>query len=366
MAAFILRGPDYSATKKKALEDARSMQASVVRQCRETRREPPPYMFLELIGKGSFGRVYKARSIATAPQKLVAIKIINIEAGDSVCPGGADTFGDILKEINALKLLGTSGAKNVNTIVDALLVGQSMWMVTEYCAGGSVSSLMRPTGCLPERWIIPILRETAEALYWVHKQGIIHRDVKCANILVTDAGAVQLCDFGVSAVVETKFDKRNTVTGTLQWMAPELFDSSVSYGIEVDIWAFGAMAYEAASGLPPNATTAVDFLDFNAYLKEHCPRLEGGQYSPELKDFVSHCMAIDPAQRPAIDQVQKHSYIFNTSGKYPTSSLSKLVGAYKLWETQGGSRHSLFSRGGASSRQTLVLVPPRRSGISLR
>jgi serine/threonine protein kinase len=95
---------------------------------------------------------------------------------------------------------------------------------------------MRPTGGLTERWIIPILREVAEAVYWVHKQGVIHRDIKCANVLITEVGGVQLCDFGVAGVLATKFDKRSTVTGTLHWMAPELFDSTVSYGSEVDIW----------------------------------------------------------------------------------------------------------------------------------
>ncbi|KAI0432919.1 kinase-like protein [Xylaria sp. FL1042] len=347
MATLVVDAPDYSAIKQKALDDAKIMQASIGKECAEAGKDPPPYVFLELIGKGSFGRVYKAMGTGTKPGQLVAIKVISIDEGDSLYPGAADTFGDILKEINALKLLSKTGAKNINTIIDALLVGQSMWMVTEYCAGGSVSSLMRPTGGLPEKWIIPILREVAEAIYWVHKQGIIHRDIKCANVLVTDTGDVQLCDFGVAGIIETKFDKRSTVTGTLQWMAPELFDSAVSYGIEVDIWAFGSMAYEVASGLPPNATTLANIPNFSDYLKHNCPRLEGGQYSPQLKDFVSHCMVVDPSQRPTIDIVQKHPYIFNTGDHYPTTSLSKLVNAYKLWEMQGGSRRSLFSGGGA-------------------
>ncbi|KAI0102745.1 kinase-like protein [Nemania sp. FL0031] len=353
MAALGVGSADYSATKRKALEDAKSMQASIVKECSEIGRALPPYAFLELIGKGSFGRVYRAiTSTGHQTRQLVAIKVINIEAGDTLDPGAADTFGDVMKEINTLKLLSTTGAKNINVIIDALLVGQSLWVVTEYCAGGSVSSLMRPTGCLPEKWIIPILREVAEAIYWVHKQGIIHRDIKCANVLITDTGDVQLCDFGVAAVVQTRSDKRTTVTGTLQWMAPELFDSTVAYGAEVDIWAFGSMAYEVASGLPPNAIAAPNIPDLNAYLKQHCPRLEGDRYSPLLKDFVSHCLVIDPEQRPIIDVVQKHPYILNTSNDYPTSSLSDLVGAYRIWEMQGGNRRSLFSEGGAQFSAT--------------
>ncbi|GJN75972.1 hypothetical protein PLICBS_010083 [Purpureocillium lilacinum] len=336
---------DTSETKRKALQDATKAQSAVVEECSASGESVPPYELAELIGKGSFGRVYKA--IAKETGRHVAIKIISIEEGDSLYPRGADTFGDILREVNTLKLLGQIGARNINTIIDTLLVGQSVWVVTQYCAGGSVATLMRPTGGLAEAWIIPILREVSEAIQWIHKQGIIHRDIKCANVLVLDSGDVQLCDFGVAGIIESKFDKRSTVTGTLQWMAPELFESATAYGAEVDIWAFGSMVFEVASGLPPNATSVVDMADFGSYLKLNCPRLEGHQYSDQIKDLVAFCMVADPANRPQIEEVQRHPYIFNTASQYPTSSLAKLVEEYRLWERQGGNRFSLFSAGGA-------------------
>ncbi|KID92402.1 serine/threonine protein kinase, partial [Metarhizium majus ARSEF 297] len=347
---------DSSRNNKSAVEDARRTQSYIAAECANDGTEPPPYELLALIGKGSFGRVYKARGLKSG--RLVAVKIISIEEGDSIRPGGTDTFADILKEVNTLKLLNDRGAKNINRILDAHLVGQSVWMITEYCAGGSVATLMRPTRGLPEKWIIPILLEVAEAVYWVHSHGVIHRDIKCANVLITDVGGVQLCDFGVAGIIETKFDKRSTVTGTLQWMAPELFDSSISYGIEVDIWAFGSMAYEVATGLPPNATGLVDMTNFGSFLKHNCPRLEGDQYSPQLRDFVACCMVQDPARRPSIEQVQAHPYIFNTTSKFPTTSLSQLVNAYRLWEMQGGSRLSLLSAGGAQGPANISSPSP--------
>lgn len=351
--------PNLSATKQKAIEDARLAQSIVVRECAEAGLDVPPYKLLELIGKGSFGRVYKA--VGTKTSQLVAVKVISIEEGDTLSPGAADTLGDIMREVKTLKLLSNSGARNVNAVVDTHLVGQAVWMVTEYCAGGSVASLMRPTSGLAERWIIPILREVAEALFWVHKQGIIHRDIKCANVLVTDAGGVQLCDFGVAGIIETKFDKRTTITGTLHWMAPELFDPHVAYGIEVDIWAFGSMAYEIANGLPPNATARINIQQFGAYLKQHRPRLQGDRFSDNLKNLIAFCLVEDPKRRPPIQEVQRHPYIFNTHERYPTVSLSKLVADYKHWESQGGSRQSLFSAGGAQGPR-MDRSPVRQSG----
>ena len=342
-----------SVTRQKAFEDARKMQKSIIENCTKAGKEIPRYQLSELIGKGSFGRVYKASSQATG--QLVAVKIIDIEESDTLNPKLADTYSDLLKEINALKLLSDSGAKNINHVMEALPVGQSMWVITEYCAGGSVATLMRPTapGGLQEKWIVPILREVAEALRWVHGQGIIHRDIKCANVLITEIGDVQLCDFGVAGVIETKFDKRTTFIGTPHWMAPELFDQSTSYGTEVDIWAFGSMVYEIASGLPPNVTDGIDFSRLGTRLKQHTPRLEGDRYSPGLKDLVAYCMQHDVVKRPTVQQVQRHKYIFKTEEAYPTASLAHLVRAFKMWEAQGGDRRSLFVAGGAQGPSEL-------------
>ncbi|ERT02065.1 STE/STE20/YSK protein kinase [Sporothrix schenckii ATCC 58251] len=347
MATLQVRGADYSATRQKAYDDAIKMQEAVTEECTKAGKEVPPYQLQELIGKGSYGRVYKAKDLKTS--QLVAVKIIDIEESDTLDPKRADTYSEFLKEISALKLLRDGGSKNVNYFLDALPVAQAMWMITEYCAGGSVATLMRPTapGGLQEKWIIPILREVAEAIYWVHRQGIIHRDIKCANVLVTEAGGVQLCDFGVAGVIETKFDKRSTVIGTPHWMAPEMFDQSASYGTEVDIWAFGSMVFEIASGLPPNVVAGVTYHQLGNYLKTHTPRLEGDKYSPQLKDLVAFCLADDPTQRPPIERVQRHPYIFGTSGMYPTDTLAMLVKGYKMWESQGGTRKSLFAPGGA-------------------
>ncbi|KAI0553714.1 putative serine/threonine protein kinase [Xylaria curta] len=342
-------GAGTSASRQKAFEDAAKMQASVEEECARSGKPVPEYHLTELIGKGSFGRVYKANDIKTS--NVVAVKIIDVDEQDTLNPKLQDTYSEFLKEINALRLLSESGAQNVNTVIEALPVGQAMWMVTEYCAGGSVATLMKPTapGGLQEKWIIPILREVSVAIHWVHKQGIIHRDIKCANVLITEVGGVQLCDFGVAGMVETKFDKRTTFIGTLHWMAPELFDQNAQYGTEVDIWAFGSMVYEIASGLPPNVRSNVRIPQFGEYLRDHLPRLTGDQYSENLKSLVAFCLEDDPTKRPSIEQIQQHPYILNTEALYPTSSLAALVKAFKLWEDRGGSRKSLFVGFGAQA-----------------
>lgn len=178
--------------------------------------------------------------------------------------------------------------------------------------------------------------------------------VSGANVLVTEEGGVQLCDFGVAGIVETAADKRSTFIGTPHWMAPELFVSTRSYGKEVDIWAFGSMVYEMATGLPPNAANGITYENLGNHLKSSIPRLEGGDYSTQLRSLVAICLKELPASRPTIDQIQQHPYLHDTGLNYPTSTLSQLVRAFRLWEQHGGSRKSLFMLGGAPGSSEIL------------
>ncbi|TVY20621.1 Serine/threonine-protein kinase KIC1 [Lachnellula arida] len=326
-----VRSTDTNRIRTKAVEDARQMQNAVVEMCNKSGKSPPKYCLTELIGKGTFGRVYKSKDMSTGA--IVSVKIIDIDESDTLNPRNADAYGEFLKEVNALKILSENNARNINHVIEALPVGPAMWMVTEFCAGGSIATLMKPT-----------------ALVDYKKNGsfpFLGADIKCANVLITEQGGVQLCDFGVAGIMEQKFDKRTTVIGTPHWMAPELFNPNVSYGKEIDIWAFGSMVYEVATGLPPNVGKVNTFSVLQARHAVSTPRLEGGNYSDNLRDLVAFCLEEAPSARPTIEQIQRHPYIHNTGLKYPTSSLAQLVRAFMVWEQHGGSRKSLFMPGGA-------------------
>ncbi|PBP26918.1 serine/threonine protein kinase [Diplocarpon rosae] len=135
-----VRPQEASQAKAKAVEDARQMQAKVNEECKKSGKDPPPYGLEELIGKGSFGRVYKGKDMKSAA--VVAVKIIDIDESDTINPRNADSYSEFLKEVNALKILGENKAKNINLVIEALPVNQAMWMITEYCGGGSVATLV--------------------------------------------------------------------------------------------------------------------------------------------------------------------------------------------------------------------------------
>lgn len=295
-----------------------------------------------------------------ATGEIVAVKIIDVDDLDYTMENDQkdEAIEDFRKEVNTLKHLKDARAKNINYIQEAFDLHSQLWIVSDYCPGGSVHTLMKPCPSdagLEERYIIPIARELAVALKYVHESGVIHRDVKCGNILISEEGQLQLCDFGVAGIMENDTNKRSTIIGTPFWMAPELLnqdfdpDQGQGYGTEVDCWAYGCTIFEMATGMPPNARFHPNML--RTILKT-APRLPGeGDYSQGLRDFVAFCLEESPENRPTAEEILDHPYIANTSRRYPTATLRQMIDRYVQWERKGGQRASLFNPMGAAAPQ---------------
>ena len=222
-------------------------------------------------------------------------------------------------------------------------------------------SAATPMG-LDEEYIIPIARELALALKFIHEAGVLHRDLKCQNILVLEDGRVQLCDFGVSNFHEPSIAKRSTIVGTPYWMAPELqkewvkdVDPSsrarpnqILYGSEVDIWAYGCTIFEMATGYPPHHRVAQFELT-----KANTPRLEG-EFSDELRSLVAFVLEAKPQDRPSPDDILDHSLLAGSTEEFPNSMLVQLIERYIRWEQGGGARVSLFNPYGAQAPDPLA------------
>ncbi|KAI9828661.1 MAG: hypothetical protein M1832_001764 [Thelocarpon impressellum] len=330
--------------KAKAVQSAQEWQLTVNEKARRRGVAEPEFEFLELIGKGSFGRVFKSKHLPT--NQLVAVKIIDVDATDYAA--SKETFMEeeeslvkLKHEVSILRSLKDGKAKNVNMIYEAFAFDHDLWIVSEYCPGGSVNTLMKAQvePGLSEKYIIPIARELAEALAWVHSVGIIHRDVKPSNVLICEDGRVQLCDFGVSGMLEASTDKRATFIGTIHYMPLEMLAAERAHQTN----AYGT---ELAMGAPPNRR-APTIEALAGALEQKTPRLEGGNFSSPLRDLVAVCLTVRPQERPSIQAVQQHRCLFNSVTQYPTSSLTRLLEDYYLWEQSGGHRASLFWAAGA-------------------
>ncbi|KAI5366189.1 Putative serine/threonine-protein kinase, active [Septoria linicola] len=351
--------------RDRRIKEAYDLTQIIIGKSERLGSKPPPYDFRELIGKGAYGRVYKCLEKKT--NNLVAVKIIDIddqdwEQGWTLTTGREKNIEDVQKEVSILRQLKDNNAKNVNLIHDAFDWHGQLWIVADYCTGGSVRTLMRPFEKngrpigLPEHFIIPIARELAIAVKSMHDLDILHRDIKCANVYITETGEIQLGDFGIVGVLGHDTEKRKTVVGTPHWMPREVVkhldekETEEGYGYEVDIWSYGCTIFEMATGSPPYPTTSVAFLP--EMLEKAPPRLEGEDYSPELRDLVAFCLDPDKNARPSASAVLNHHYLKDTSRIYPTRNLVRLIERFKIWEHGGGSRASLWMAGPADPRQS--------------
>jgi serine/threonine-protein kinase 24/25/MST4 len=183
---------------------------------------------------------------------------------------------------------------------------ESLWIVTEYCAGGSCLDRMKRHGVFKEDAVAVILRQTLNGLSYLHGLGRIHRDIKSANILLTDNGNVKLADFGVSGQITATISKKNTFVGTPYWMAPEVIVRS-NYNTKADIWSLGITAWELVHGLPPKANIH-PMKVLMMIPRDDPPRLPN-TYSAYFCDFVAKCLEKKQNYRPSAQELLNHEFV---------------------------------------------------------
>eukprot|EP00490_Sorites_sp_Unknown_P012850 CAMPEP_0114658026 /NCGR_PEP_ID=MMETSP0191-20121206/14975_1 /TAXON_ID=126664 /ORGANISM="Sorites sp." /LENGTH=432 /DNA_ID=CAMNT_0001878915 /DNA_START=16 /DNA_END=1315 /DNA_ORIENTATION=+ len=263
----------------------------------ETKDLEQRYQKISILGKGTYGTVYKG--IDTETGMSVAIKIIDLDSTN-------DDIEDIMKEIVALR---DCDSKYVTKYYSSFNIGPELWIVMEYLGGGCVADFLdTKLGIgISEEYIAIILREIVYGLSYIHSMKKIHRDIKAGNILLSSKGDVKLADFGVVGQLSDSINKRMTLIGSPYWMAPEVIMQD-SYDMCADIWSLGITAIEMAMGKPPYS----DYPPYPAMLKitrDDPPTLPNDNFSKKFRDFVSKCLTKDVTKRATINELKQHKFI---------------------------------------------------------
>jgi cell division control protein CDC15 len=251
------------------------------------------YEFKENVGKGAFANVYRAINKVTGDE--VAVKEIFIEDDDNVL--------ELMSEIDLLKILRH---KNIVKYHGFIRSEKKLFIFLEYCSGGSLRNLYKKSGPLADSVVKTYIKEVLQGLIYLHEQGVVHRDVKAANILLTSDGNIKLTDFGVSTKVSTNTIKTYSIAGTPNWMAPEII-SMDGTSTASDIWSVGATVVELLAAEPLYAHLN-EMAALHAIVTDEYPPIP--QFvSEECKDFLMKCFEKQPAKRVTAKDLLEHDWL---------------------------------------------------------
>ncbi|EGN91709.1 hypothetical protein SERLA73DRAFT_173393 [Serpula lacrymans var. lacrymans S7.3] len=255
------------------------------------------YQLGDSLGKGAFGQVYRALNWATG--ETVAVKEIQL----SNIPKGE--LGQIMSEIDLLKNLNHP---NIVKYKGFVKTREYLYIILEFCENGSLHNICKRFGKFPETLVAVYISQVLEGLVYLHDQGVIHRDIKGANILTNKDGCVKLADFGVASSTTTGAVSDDAVVGSPYWMAPEVIEQSGATTAS-DIWSVGCLVIELLEGKPP-----YHFLDpmpaLFRIVQDDCPPIPDGA-SPIVKDFLLHCFQKDCNLRISAKKLLRHPWMIS-------------------------------------------------------
>ncbi|KAJ2611135.1 hypothetical protein H4S08_003300 [Coemansia sp. RSA 1365] len=261
------------------------------------------------IGQGASGGVYTAQPVGSP--SIVAIKQMNLLKQPKK---------DLI--INEILVMRESKHKNIVNFIDSFLHRGDLWVVMEYMEGGSLTDVVT-NNLMTEGQIATVCRETLEGLEHLHAKGVIHRDIKSDNVLLSMNGDIKLTDFGFCAQLTENMAKRTTMVGTPYWMSPEVVMRK-EYGPKVDVWSLGIMAIEMVEGEPPylneNPLRALYLIATTGTPKIQNPE----SLSPIFRDFLGKALEVSAEKRPNATELLRHPFLQKAD---PLRSLAPLIRA---------------------------------------
>eukprot|EP01119_Soliformovum_irregulare_P019522 TRINITY_DN619_c0_g1_i1.p1 TRINITY_DN619_c0_g1~~TRINITY_DN619_c0_g1_i1.p1 ORF type:complete len:554 (+),score=199.42 TRINITY_DN619_c0_g1_i1:14-1675(+) len=275
------------------------------------------YKKAEFTGKGGFGRVYYAKTVKD--KSSVAIKKMPFV-----------TPKEKRMNLDEIAVLNYCNHPNIVKYHRSFVFEDETAVVMEYMEGGSLSEAVK-TYSFEESHIAYVAQEMLNGIIYLHKNNLVHRDLKSANVMLTTRGDVKLIDFGLTVDISRC---RLHMVGSPFWMPPEMVKSE-PHGFPADIWSFAICLIEMADKKPPHRKARIKAMFLSAteglmpYVEEQT------KYSEDFKNFLEKCLQVDPTLRSTPEDLLKHKFLTMAASKKDMESVLKEIFITNAFENSG-------------------------------
>ena len=255
------------------------------------------YIKGRLLGKGGFAKCYEFINQET--EHSSAAKVIPKK---SLVKSRAKQ-----KLISEIKIHKSLHHVNIVEFEHYFEDSENVYLLIEICHNQTLNELLKRRKKLTELEVQCYALQIIKALKYLHSHRVIHRDLKLGNLFISEKMEIKVGDFGLATKLEFDGERKRTVCGTPNYIAPEILEGKTGHSFEVDVWSLGVIMYTLIIGKPPFETNNV---------KETYKRIKMGNYSfPEnavisepAKDLIQSILVLDPHKRPKLDDILNHDF----------------------------------------------------------
>jgi polo-like kinase 1 len=249
------------------------------------------------LGKGGFARVYEMTNLEN--RKISAAKVI---------PKASLTKSrQKQKLMSEIKIHRSLHQPNIVGFEHFFEDNENVYILLEICSNQTTNELLKRRKRLSELEVQCYMQQIIGALKYLHSHRVIHRDLKLGNLFLSDKMEIKIGDFGLATKLEFDGERKRTICGTPNYIAPEVLDGKTGHSYEVDIWSLGVIMYTLVVGKPPFETSDVKTtyrrIRMNAYsFPDTVPMSE------QSKSLITRILILEPSRRPSLDDILAHDF----------------------------------------------------------
>ena len=261
------------------------------------------YDFIDVVGRGGYGVVYKAREVNSG--EIHAIKVISKEKTEQ-----NGLLERVVKEIEVHHRLEHTNIVNFYAFTED---AKFMYLIMEYCSGGNLYDMLKrhrreTGGGVGNKRAAQLIYQLGCGVAYLHRNNVMHRDLKLSNLLLSSKGELKIADFGLAVILDHPDEEHYTVCGTTNYIAPEVAVPQQGHGLSADLWSVGVVLYSLLVGrLPFDCKTTSEILHKVCQAKYELP----AHISRKARDLIGLLLHRIPGRRLEAKNIIRHSYIIS-------------------------------------------------------